>query len=314
MSPRIERTKLKMEDGRVIPYTKAFFASVSDVVDVEKGSKSAWAPEQNRMVNSVGDSSAWFYRPEFEVSKADIIAGWPEGVKSMLEARSSLARLMPEAAAAVTERMETVWDTAGDDVCVGRYLDSEPECMGTGVTVTVPAQGRVVSVVVMAGFSSAVKAESIAKVSVGVMAIIDAIEATGMRCEVSLVFPSFTVTDKRGEPTLPGARAARGPARYTEHAAAEVWIQCKRAEDALDMGAMAAALHPDTFRRFVLSYWRRVTDGRVGDMSENTAGWDNWRAPKGSVVINAMKTCDKEPANWVPERMKEIMKELGMEA
>lgn len=278
----------------MIPHVEVWHDSIADMVNVPKDHKSNWAAADQYM--AVGDTGSWFFHPTFEESKADILAGWPDGVKAMQTSLEAMRRLLPEAAAMVAERMETVWDVAGDEVDIGRYLEGEPECMGTGQTVFVPAQGRVVSLVILGGASGSVKAENMAKAAVGAMAIIDAIEAAGMRCEVNVVFA--------------GVRAAGDG----NHAVCVQWIPCKAAQDPLDMGRIASAIHPDMFRRFGLKYWIHEAIDMRGSASENLFAWGGWIPPQNAIVVDMQMVCFKEPADWVPARIAEIMTKLGIVA
>lgn len=151
--------------------------------------------------------------------------GWPDGAE---RARALAASLSAEATGAeATQRPAAVWDVAGDDADVERFLSGDPESMVAWEPETVPAAGRVVRVVLDGSVNCDVGAEYLRVAGVMTAAAVDVLEARGVRCEVWVSYSS----NFRNKETV------------------EIRHRLKAAEEPLDLPRVVAGMHPSAFRR-----------------------------------------------------------------
>ena len=161
--------------------------------------------------------------------------GWPAGAE---RARALSASLSAETAEADrTERPAPVWDVAGDDADVERFLLGEPESMIAWQPETVPASGRVVRVVLEGAVNCDVKESDLAVAGVLTAAAVDALEARGVRAEVWVAYPT------------------KIPAGVVE-----VRHRLKAAEEPLDLPRVVAGMHPSAFRRVAFRWYENQPD------------------------------------------------------
>ena len=147
-------------------------------------------------------------------------AGWSDGFKELsLRADGIVHRL------AGNGDLLSIQAEAGDEVDIGLFMSEDPECM---IEYQLSARRKpVVKFVVSASFASGVSPETIYNRGAAVVAAIDQIEASGMRCEVELSF------DTRNDGRIYRTR-----------------VPLKRADDAVDRDKLAFAIcHPSTLRR-----------------------------------------------------------------
>ena len=161
--------------------------------------------------------------------------GWPAGAA---RARALSASLTAETAEADrTERPAPVWDVAGDDVDVDRFLTGEPEAMVAWETETVPASGRIVRVVLEGAVNCDVKESHLAVAGVLTAAAVDVLEARGVRAEVWVAYPT----------RIPSGTV-------------EVRHRLKAAEEPLDLPRVVAGMHPSAFRRVAFRWYEGRAD------------------------------------------------------
>lgn len=150
-------------------------------------------------------------------------SGWKDGASKLRETERQVAGLLPRGADIVGEYAE-----AGDEVDVGRYLDGEPENM---IEYQLSESRKpVVRFVVSVTANSEVSTDAIFNRGAAVAAAIDALESSGVRCEV---WASFD-TD--------------GAYNYGIRNRAQVKV--KGDSEALDIDRLAFAVcHPSMLRR-----------------------------------------------------------------
>lgn len=162
-------------------------------------------------------------------------AGWPAGAE---QARALSAQLSADTSDAMTaERPAPIWDVAGDDADVSRYLEGEPENMVAWMPEVVPAAGRVVRLLLGGRVAFHVGEEQMKAAAVMVAAAADALESRGVRVEVVVAY---------------------GMTFGKTHL--EIRHRLKAAEEALDLPRVVAGMHPSAFRRVVFRWMETFPD------------------------------------------------------
>lgn len=161
--------------------------------------------------------------------------GWPAGAE---EARKLSASLTAEMAEAIsTERPAPVWDVAGDDADVARFLSGEPENMMAWEPEHVPAAGRVVRLLLGGRVACHVGEQDLQRVAVLMAAAADVLEARGVRVEIVVSYALEW-----------GAKVL------------EIRHRLKAAEEPLDLPRIAAGMHPSAFRRIAFRWAETIPD------------------------------------------------------
>ncbi len=148
--------------------------------------------------------------------------GWPDGQAKVREVSGEVLRSV---VGQVSGRRR-VLDVAGHRCHIGRFLSGDPRCM---VSIRRAARSaRVVRLVATISASYCVKAEDFVRRGAAVAAVVDVLEASGVRCEVVV-----GVCVSRG-----------GQGRHM------TGVLVKPADQALDIDLLSFALaHPATLRR-----------------------------------------------------------------
>lgn len=158
--------------------------------------------------------------------------GWPAGLEAVNRARELVK--VPEGDNDF--RIVPTFADEGDEVAVDRFLEGETDCWITFPTQDTPRSGRVVQVVVDACASCGVKVEEIAAKGAAALALVDALEARGLRVELII-----------------GASAQKDETIW------DVRVLLKRAEDVLELDRLAFFLtHAATLRRLFFRAWERL--------------------------------------------------------
>lgn len=161
--------------------------------------------------------------------------GEPETLAKVEAATRTLRAELPD----LVERYD--WQAkfaeAGDDVDVGLHLSGEPECLVNFEQARQPGQ-RIAHLCIHGAASSSFSPEELARQGQSALAVIDALEAAGIRVEVT-----WGIGLEEG-----------GYQRFFE-------VPLKRAEEALDMSRLAFAAHPSAFRRLAFALLDALVDG-----------------------------------------------------
>jgi hypothetical protein len=159
--------------------------------------------------------------------------GWPEGLAKMGKAAELLAlpvgdrNYEPQPLAALS----------GDEVDVGLYLSSEPECMTDWTMVEAPSFGKVVKIIVNLSASAGCGAETLFRRGAAAVLLVDALESVGIRCEVWALPKSVS---KDGDSVEKGSRKSAMVAH----------VLVKAADDPVELDRLAFMLaHPAVLRR-----------------------------------------------------------------
>ena len=153
--------------------------------------------------------------------------GWPEGLAKVREIAASI----DDSVVGQVKRSVLVYDVAGEAYDLGRLADGDPECALTFRRQMVT--GRTARLVVSGSAACSVSSDEFYRRGSAVIALIDAFEYAGVRCEV--VYGAQT--------TQSGNHTGYG-------------VVLKRPEDSLNMDIMAFALsHPACMRRLGFGLW-----------------------------------------------------------
>jgi hypothetical protein len=210
--------------------------------------------------------------------------GWPEAAE---QARALSAQLNSETADSMTcERPSPVWDVAGDDADVARYLEGEPENMVAWMPDPVPAAGRVVRLLLGGRVAFHVTAEMMRTAAVMLAAAADALEARGVRVEIVVAYAVSWGTTML-----------------------EIRHRLKAAEEPLDLPRVVAGMHPSAFRRVAFRWMETVADLPAGYGCGGTI-----TTAEGDVVLNIEKLSAIKPEGRVAWLRQQAEAVLGIPA
>jgi hypothetical protein len=183
---------------------------------------------------SRGSEASWTGTQSFEEAMQLARNGWPEGVQRMRRVADAISQVI----SSKIIRPEARFDETGDEVAVDRYLEGDPEHF-----VSYPLQesrasgGRVFTVGFGIFVSAGVDKEYFTNRGAAVLALLDALESAGYRCELDI---GMAVRE---------AYTMRCPIKAAEHA--------------LDLDRLAFTLmHPSIFRRIQFSIGETDPDGK----------------------------------------------------
>lgn len=219
--------------------------------------------------------------------------GWAEGLR---HAESIRAQLKDRIQGSLAERQVVQWDVAGAGVDIGRYVTGEPENMIDFATEFVEAPQRFLRVAVNIGASSSVdKSEMIAR-GAAAAAMVDLLEASGIRVEV------LAVKRSQGGEKVWGIDPKTGRAKKVDVRNGKFFnlsIVLKRVEEPLELDKIIFALaHPSMLRRLWLSVVESKRDIHV-QLGEHYGYSENWNG-QADVHVGALQSWNESAlAQWV---------------
>jgi hypothetical protein len=221
--------------------------------------------------SSAREASSWTAHTTFEQTQELAAHGWREGVEKMERTRALIKP--PQGLESLTPTPIIADD--GDEVLVDRFLDGESDHFLAFPQVITPRSGRVVPVFFNTSCSSAISAENIARKGAAALALVDAIEGSGARVELTI------------------AGAFVGKSRRLN-----VQVIAKRAEDPLELDRMAFLMtHPCTFRRLFFRILETSEDPLHYGSSYGTPGdFTAAQLPDGAIYFGADKLYSDECA------------------
>lgn len=189
----------------------------------------------------------WYGTSSFNDAVQLAEKGWPDGLQRMQALQSSLLSYQ----GSKDRRFENAYSESGDEPDVSRYLAGESENMVHYEPQYVPAQGRVIKIVVCASVSSGISTEMIFMKGAAAVMLADLIERSGLRAEIWMGL---------------GMEAIRSPHMH------EMWVKVKEPEQALELDRLSfVTAHASFLRRLV---FRVLEQKSVKDFSrENGPGY-----------------------------------------
>lgn len=162
--------------------------------------------------------------------------GWPEGLEKVSRMSENIGTIVGQ----FVKKQEPEYAISGSVVDVGRYMAGEPECMMDFREEITKGQGqRIVKISIDIGLSAGGSTEAIFNRGSAAIALIDALETSGLVAEVWAVVANG-YNHGRGYGTVP-------PFFFT--------IPIKRAGEALELDRLAYVLcHASMYRRHVFCW------------------------------------------------------------
>jgi hypothetical protein len=193
-------------------------------------------------------------------------------------------------------KCKPVYAVTGGSIDVGRMLAGDPRCFRSWRRqITTQPGGKIVRLIINNAYSAGTATGDIMRRGAAICALIDAYETAGFRCDVVLVYTNLVYTSK------------------TEISRMEDRIILKRAEQPLDLDAMAFALvHPAAFRRLCFAAMERnPSERRKTHHVEYQSGYGSVGNSelKGDVDVPTAKftawNSDGGAVNWLRNRLRE---------
>jgi len=187
--------------------------------------------------------------------------GWPEGLEQIRAQFTAIKAVLN-----VGDEMNSRLSDSGDDVEVGLFLDGDPEHWIEYPLM--PKAHPVVKLIVSISASCGVSAETIFRKGAAIVAVVDGLEASGVRCEIE------------ADHTVNASPSGKGNT-YTNR------IMVKRAEDSLDLDRIAFALcHPSMLRRLCFRTHELGTDAEWERRGGKSYGYPEDPTPEpGAYVV-----------------------------
>ncbi len=162
--------------------------------------------------------------------------GWDEGTKMIEEMSLALTDQIIK----TVDVPEIRFDVTGDELDIGRFVEGEPEDFMTLVPVEIDQEPKILHITAYIGASGGTSKETMIRRGAAVVALIDALEKFGKRCEVDLcgVAEEFS----------------RGGNNHLD-----TIVRVKEAHEAVNLATLAFALaHPSSYRRLMFSAWEHL--------------------------------------------------------
>lgn len=241
-------TKLNGSDEAI----EVFYPSISDMMNDIR-----WIEEQYKTREDVKNNEAaqaafqpkekWFNYFSWEEAKEALVKGnWEVGIEGLG------AQYQKQCQGAVSGR-KNFYDVAGYQASVPRYLQGLPTNMVNSKQVK--RQAKVINVVKHIGFLADTTPEDIIENSAKALAIVNAIEKTGARCNLDIYSPVYESAWSMNKKT------------------GIIRIRIKNASERMSIGSMAFPLaNPDMLRRFIFALRAKNFFDGTWNMFKNVVG------------------------------------------
>lgn len=238
------------------------YTSVSEMLTMARGE----SPNQNRARSGLARDAAWAGTKTMQEALDLAGAGWASGLEQISRARQSIAVPIQPDAFNITPR----FDEEGDEVAVDRWLGGESDHWHSFPMTRQPARGRIAHIAVNIAASASFSPEQLSRRGAAVAAMVDALEAAGVRCEVTAVFGASSDC-VRGDDNIPP----------DDVRLMLISVAVKAAEDALDLERLAFWLmHPAALRRLMFRAMEQADRARFDHFADDygyptnaPAGW-----------------------------------------
>ena len=245
--------------------------------------------------SSRGYSREWNGNVSWLEAKKLALQGWQDGLEQVKKYQTEITPQITEKVI----RPSQIYDVAGYNVDVGRYLSNDPECFVSREFVVNNSPGRVFTLVCSISFSAAIKSETIIQRGAIICALVDAIEYAGQGVEVIC-----------NEASSVSSNSEYRKGKHKEKGWFEVDVTVKKPNQPLEMIELAFCLaHPAMLRRVMFSVaeiegWSDFARG-YGYPAEATT--------KGDLYIEEIfsgTVPNKKAINWVLEQLKKLNIEI----
>lgn len=245
--------------------------------------------------SSRGYSREWNGNVSWLEAKKLALQGWQDGLEQVKKYQTEITPQITEKVI----RPSQIYDVAGYNVDVGRYLSNDPECFVSREFVVNNSPGRVFTLVCSISFSAAIEPETIIQRGAIICALVDAIEYAGHRVEIIC---NWAVSKYSNEKYRTG--------KTKENGWLEVDTTIKKANQPLEMIELAFCLaHPAMLRRIMFS----VAEIEGWSDFAYAYGYPAEATTKGDLYIQEIfsgTVPNKKAINWVLEQLKKLNIEI----
>ncbi|TXK71727.1 hypothetical protein FT993_08685 [Mesonia sp. HuA40] len=245
--------------------------------------------------SSRGYSREWNGNVSWLEAKKLALQGWQDGLEQVKKYQTEITPQITEKVI----RPSQIYDVAGYNVDVGRYLSNDPECFVSREFVVNNSPGRVFTLVCSISFSAAIKSETIIQRGAIICALVDAIEYAGHRVEVIC---NWAVSKYSNEENRTGNIKNKGWL--------ELDVTVKKANQPLEMIELAFCLaHPSMLRRVMFS----VAEIEGWSDFAYAYGYPAKATNEGDLYIQEIfsgKVPNKKAINWVLNQLKNLNIEI----
>lgn len=245
--------------------------------------------------SSRGYSREWNGNVTWLDAKKLALQGWQDGLEQVKKYQTEITPQITEKVI----RPSQIYDVAGYNVDVGRYLSNDPECFVSREFVINNSPGRVFTLVCSISFSAAIEPETIIQRGAIICALVDAIEYAGHRVEVIC---NWAVSKYSSEENRTGIIKKNGWL--------ELDVTIKKANQPLEMIELAFCLaHPSMLRRIMFS----VAEIEGWSDFAYAYGYPANATNKGDLYIQEIfsgKIPNKKAIKWVLNQLKDLNIEI----
>lgn len=245
--------------------------------------------------SSRGYSREWNGNVSWLKAKTLALQGWQDGLEQVKKYQTEITPQITEKVV----RPSQIYNVAGYNIDVGRYLSNDPECFRSREFVVNNSPGRVFTLVCSISFSAAIKPETIIQRGAMICALTDAIEYAGHRVQVICNWAVSKYSNKENR-----------IGNSKENGWLEVDATIKKANQPLEMIELAFCLaHPAMLRRIMFSVaeiegWSDFARG-YGYPAEATTKGDLYIQEIFSGTIS-----NKDAIDWTLEQLKKLNIEI----
>ena len=244
---------------------------------------------------SRGYSNEWNGNVTWLEAKKLALQGWQDGLEQVKKYQTEITPQITEKVI----RPSQIYDFAGYNVDVGRYLSNDPECFVSREFVINNSPGRVFTLVCSISFSAAIEPETIIQRGAIICALVEAIEYAGHRVEVIC---NWATSKHSNEKNRSG--------KIKKDGWLEIDVTVKKANQPLEMIELAFCLaHPAMLRRVLFS----VAEIEGWSDFAYAYGYPAEATKKGDLYIQEIFSGtipDKKAIDWTLEQLKKLNIEI----
>lgn len=211
------------------------------------------------------------------------IHGWPDGLKKVIDAK----KLVKIPAALNAPQITPRFADEGDEIAVDRFLSGESDHWIDFPATPTPQRGKICKVILSACASSSFSADQLIRRGAVACALVDALEAAGVRCEIEIQAIFSENCPKEWDWSNPIPPDYDDP--QSSNTVLADLITLKRPEDPLDMERLVYWLaHPSALRRM---FFRALEDRPPAVFQKFSCGYGipaDLPPPDDAIFIGAM--------------------------
>lgn len=225
----------KVKESGVLTLTTYEYTSIFDVVDFIKNNEPKERFIEKRSgYGSIDGSYEFTQTYDFEEAYDLLKQGWEEGTKRLKDKLETKVK-------SVSTKQKTIYDVAGFQCSVPRYLQGIPTNMINKKTVS--QKNKVITINKNISYGAFVSADKITEECAKVLELINNLESNGCRVNLNIIV---------------GTTAAQGNYKYADY----VKICVKQASQRLNLKQVAfPIMHPSMLRRIFFALMERYEEG-----------------------------------------------------